>query len=105
MMLTLSAGVFLKLCVTRSAKWWCFRSAICHPLTRNLDQTDANTLAADSYRDDGVLDERVDKSVPNDIDDADQSVVVARGDPAEAESIELIVPVIIEEAVFKRFGM
>ena len=44
-------------------------------------------------------------SIPRDVDEADESGVVARADPAQAVLLDLSPPIVVEEAVPERLGV
>ena len=75
----------------------CCRSAV----ARCVDERDTDAMVAVAGIDHDVLDERVDKPVPQHVDETDETVAVAANDPAEAVSFGLVDPVplgLVEEA-------
>ena len=58
-----------------------------------MDEGDADAVVAVAGVDHDVLDERMDKPVPEHVDETDESVTVSGNDPAEAVSFGLIGPV------------
>jgi hypothetical protein len=59
----------------------------------------ADSLSPRAYRHDRVQDERMGATVPGDVDEADEFILVPRADPAEAMPAHLATPVVIEKAV------
>lgn len=69
------------------------------------DQFGPDPASPHSRRHDGVQDERVDGSVPGDVDETHELVSLASTDPAQAMSVHLTPPVVFGRLVIEAFRM
>lgn len=72
---------------------------------RNGDQLRADSLPSCTQAHDGVDDERMDPTIPGDVDEPNEIVAIPSSNPAEAVGADLRLPVVVEDAVIERLGV
>jgi len=74
-------------------------------VTGYFDETNAYATVSRVRRNHFILNPRMHEAVPDDVDEADETIPVSRRHPSEAVFADECVPIVFELAVFERIGM
>ncbi|OKJ07667.1 hypothetical protein AMK20_24215 [Streptomyces sp. TSRI0261] len=74
-------------------------------LSSCLDQRGSHPVRTIALSHDRVQDERMDTAVPDDVDEADQTIILPGADPAETVTLKPCTPVRLPDRMIEPFGM